>query len=199
MKHYVLLIAGFFLLAGVSMPAQSGAPSLGDLARQNRDKQSKEKKKPALVFNEDDLPASSMNQSDDHDTAAASATPANAAKASEPGSSSAEKSTKKDKDSGEKSDAHVAELKKKMDSYTAERDSWKKVAKDYEDRLANESDDFRRQMYEDALENDHKNVALYQKKIDEAQSELDQAKQQAASSARNGAPQQPSAPSSDQR
>lgn len=183
MKQLVLLIAGFFLLAGVSMPAQSGAPSLADVAKQNRDRESKDKKKPVLVLNEDDFPASSLSQPDDRGPASKAATPANSAKSSEPGSSSAEQGTKKDNDSGEKSDAQIAELKKKVDSYTAERDSWKKVAKDYENRLANETDDFRRQMYEDALENDHKNAALYQKKIDEAQSELNQAQQAAAKQA----------------
>lgn len=64
------------------------------------------------------------------------------------------------------------ELKKQVESYQQERDVWKSSAKRYEDLLANETNDFRRQMYQEAAENDKKNVALYQEKADQAQSEL---------------------------
>ena len=65
-------------------------------------------------------------------------------------------------------DLKKEELKKQQDSFKADRDAWNNSAKRYEDLLANEPDQFRRQMYQDALDNDRRNVSVYQKKIDES-------------------------------
>jgi hypothetical protein len=63
-------------------------------------------------------------------------------------------------------------LKEKLSRYQKEEDVWKQSAKHYEELIANEPSEFRRQMYEDSLNNDKHNAALYQQKIDEIQSEL---------------------------
>lgn len=181
MKTYLWFVGVLFLVGGTAL-AQTAPTSLADVARQNREKQSKEKQKPAMVLDEDDFPMSvGTKETGEASQAATGTTPS--AKAKSPGDSGpAGASAPKDKAAGVNGD-QVAELKKKLDSYTAERDSWKHVSKDYEDRLANETDDFRRQMYEDALQNDRNNVALYQKKVDQTQGELNQAQQAAAKQA----------------
>ena len=69
----------------------------------------------------------------------------------------------------------VAELKQKLSTYKQQQDGWKQSAKKYEDLLANETSDFRRQMYQDALQGDKQNVQVMQDKIDQAQSDLEKA------------------------
>ncbi len=71
-----------------------------------------------------------------------------------------------------KEDSKKEELKKQLDSYKASRDAWDLSAKRYHDLLANEPDEFRRQMYQDALDNDRRNVSFYQQKIDETEAKM---------------------------
>jgi precorrin-2 methylase len=71
-----------------------------------------------------------------------------------------------------KSAAPVSELKKALLSCKEQQESWKRSAQHYEELLANETNDFRRQMYQDALENDRKNAALFQKKAEQLQDDL---------------------------
>jgi hypothetical protein len=76
----------------------------------------------------------------------------------------------------------VAELKQKLTSYKQEQDGWKKSAKRYEDLLANETSDFRRQMYEEALQGDKQNVEIFQNKIDQTQADLQKAEKSSSPS-----------------
>src|SRR5262249_49987500 len=71
-----------------------------------------------------------------------------------------------------KDSPEVAELKNKISSLKAEQDGWKQAVKRNQDLLANETSDFRRQMYQDALDGDKSNVQTYQDKIDQAQADL---------------------------
>jgi hypothetical protein len=92
-------------------------------------------------------------------------------------SQAAAKNPDKAKDNGKspaatKETPEVAELKQKLSSYKQEQDGWKQSAKKYEDLLANETSDFRRQMYEDALQGDQQNVQTVQEKIDQTQTDL---------------------------
>jgi hypothetical protein len=48
--------------------------------------------------------------------------------------------------------------------------------------LANETSDFRRQMYQDALQGDRQNVEVFQNKIDQAQADLAKAEKSSSSS-----------------
>ena len=66
-------------------------------------------------------------------------------------------------------------MKQKLSSYKQEQDGWKQSAKKYEDLLANETSDFRRQVYQEALEGDKQNVQVFQNKIDQARADLDKA------------------------
>ena len=177
MSKSVYWILLFLLAAGVACLGQSDQPSLGDLAR----KQQQDEKKPVKTFtNEDvatthpDVPAGN-SASRNVPSSSNSSAPADASKAD------AKKDSKKSEpaNAASKDAPEVAELKNKISSYKQEQDSWKHAAKRNQDLLANETDDFRRQMYQDALTGDQSNIQLYQDKIDQAQADLAKAENSA--------------------
>jgi len=154
-------LAIFLLTACGAGLAQSDQPSLGDLARQN-----KAHKKAVKVLTEDDIrsmPATGVSVVGPVAKAGTTdATSPAKTVAGEPAKAAA----------ASKSGAAVGEIKKALSSCEEQRDSWKRSAQHYEELLANETNDFRRQMYQDALENDRKNAALFQKKAEELQDDL---------------------------
>lgn len=159
--------------------AQSEQPrSLGELARQNR-----RDKKAVLIVTEDNIQSSSGRVSVVGDD---SAKPAPA-----PAESSAQKKAgDNNQTASSKDNSEVAELKKKVDSYREQQDGWKRSAKQYEDLLASETNDFRRETYQTALANDRVNVELFQQKIDQAQADLSRS-QQAGGTSQNAAGKAP--------
>jgi len=154
------LLAFFLMTGGETCIAQSDSPSLAELAKQNQTG-----KKAARVFTDDNTQRTAPPV-EDRKTAAAS----DQAKAPQSGSPAS------------KGSARVAELQKALDSLKQNQAGWSKSAKDYENKLANETSDFRRQVYLEALENDRKNVESYQSQINDAQTALVRAKTAAASS-----------------
>jgi len=164
---YTLLI--FVLAAGGACVAQSDQPSLGDLAKQNR-----QGKKEVKVLTNDDVatvrPKTTPPASNTGSVSSAAPAVSEAAAKSPEKAKATEKTASVPKDPPE-----VAELKQKLTSYQQEQEGWKKSAKKYEDLLATETSDFRRQMYQDALEGDKENVQVFQNKIDQAQSDLEKA------------------------
>jgi hypothetical protein len=150
--------------------AQSESQSLADLAKKNR-----AEKKAAVTLSDDNFvrrtPASGSK------TGAAVPLADNSATAGEQQSASAntgkgEAKSSKAAEGLKKEDSKKEELKKQLDSYKAARDAWDLSAKRYHDLLANEPDEFRRQMYQDALDNDRRNVSFYQQKIDESAAKM---------------------------
>ena len=160
MKKSFLTLGVMLLGCGICL-GQSEEPSLAELARQN-----KTAHKAAKTFTDADLPSVSAGAAQ-----TGPSTPSSHASAEAAGSTVVS-TEKKDKAKETTPAAKAVELKKQVESYQQERDVWKSSAKRYEDLLANETNDFRRQMYQEAAENDKKNVALYQEKADQAQSEL---------------------------
>ena len=175
------------LLGSALCFAQSEQPSLAELARQ-----SKSPHKAVKTFTEADLPGAGAN-------AGESATAVPAARSENPDTSSATVAQAEKKDNikadapATRDSAGVAELKKQIESFQQERDTWKNSVKRYETLLSNETSDFRRQMYQDAIENDKKNVAFYQQKLYQAQAELVNVQKPASSGPAGaaGAPSQP--------
>lgn len=179
MKKFIYPMLTFVLAAGGACAAQSDQPSLGDLAKQTR-----QEKKVVKVLTNDDVATvrpetQSQARNADNATSTAAATSDAVVKSPEK-AKDAEKAASTAK-SGPKDTPEVAELKQKLNSYKQERDGWKKSAKKYEDLMANETSDFRLQMYEDALEGDKKNVELYQEKIDQTESDLSKAEKSSSS------------------
>jgi len=170
-RSYTMLI--FVLAAGGLCAAQSDQPSLGDLAKKTR-----QEKKVVKVFSNDDVATVTPDTSSQSAKAASSAAPA----ASEAAAKGPEKAKGTQKaDAAPKDTPEVAELKQKLTSYKQEQDGWKKSAKRYEDLLANETSDFRRKMYQDALQGDRQNVEVFQNKIDQAQADLAKAEKSSSS------------------
>jgi hypothetical protein len=163
-------IALFLILVGGICVAQSEPQSLADIAKRSRSE-----KKSASTFSDDNFvrqrPAVEAKSS-----AGIAASDARASAGEQQSSSvkPAEGNAKTGKaaEALNKEELKKEELKKQLDSYKAARDGWNKSAKRYEDLLENEHDEFRRQMYEDALNNDRQNVSVYQKKIDESEAKM---------------------------
>lgn len=179
MKKLIYPILTFVLAAGGACAAQSDQPSLGDLAKQNR-----HEKKVVKVLTNDDVatvrPETQLQaRSADNATSTTPATSEAAAKSPEK-AKDAEKAASAPKDTS-KDTPEVAELKQKLTSYKQQQDGWKKSVKKYEDLMANETSDFRRQMYEDALQGDKRNVEIFQGKIDQTEADLSKAEKASSS------------------
>lgn len=177
MKKYSYAIMVFLLAAGAACLAQSDQPSLGDLAKKHRQEE-KDVVKVKVLTNDDvaTIRPDTQAQAAKADSAPSAATASEAAVKSPEKAKDAAKNTSATKDPPQ-----VAELKQKLTSYKQEQEGWKQSAKKYEELMANETSDFRRQMYQDALQGDKKNVEIFQEKIDQAQADL--AKAEKSSSA----------------
>jgi hypothetical protein len=166
------VIAMFLIIAGGICVAQSEPQSLADIAKKSRSE-----KKIAATLTATTLTDDNFVRRVPVDSTSKPGVPL-AASAGEQQSTAAGNSgtpAKGDAKTGKAAEAlnkeelKKEELKEQLDSFKAARDGWNKSAKRYEDLLANEPDEFRRQMYQDALNNDRQNVSVYQKKIDEAE------------------------------
>ena len=174
MKRLLWLTVAFLSVIGVGLAQSDTTPSLNDLA-----KQSKTRKKPVLVITDADLPiASSPSQPNSQtETGTGTAAVKDGASSAKTAPASAQADQKHDKAAPNATDQQISELKEKLASYQKEQDGYKSSVKRYEELLANEPSEFRRQMYEDALEGDKRNVAAYQDKINQVQSDLSKAQQ----------------------
>ena len=160
-------IALFLILLGGVCVAQSAPQSLADIAKKSRSEKKIGATLTATKLNDDNFvrraPAADIKTTAGVPVADAMAS-AGEQQSSPVKPAKVDGKTDKTAESQKKED-----LKKQLDSYKADRDAWDKSAKRYEDLLANEPDDFRRQMYQDALANDRQNVSFYQNKIDQAE------------------------------
>ena len=176
MKKFVYPILTFVLAAGGACAAQTDQPSLADLAKQNR-----QEKKPVKVLTNDDV-ATVTPQAQSQASKTANVTPTAPASSGAEAAKSPAKAKETEKAAAAPKDPpEVAELKQKLTSYKQEQEGWKRTAKKYEDLLATETSDFRRQMYEEALQGDRQNVEIFQNKIDQAQADLSKAEKSSSS------------------
>jgi hypothetical protein len=176
MKKHVIATLIFVLAAGGACLAQSDQPSLGELAKKHRQEEKNLVVKAKVLTNEDVATSTPAAPAVTESTATAAPSAAAAAKspdkASDTGKGPAATSSAATRSAATKDTPEVAELKQKLSSYKQQQDGWKQSAKKYEDLLANETSDFRRQMYQDALQGDKQNVQQMQDKIDQAQADL---------------------------
>lgn len=169
----------FLLAGGGACVAQSDQPSLGDLAKQ----QHRQEKKVVKVLTNDDVATvrpDTQTQPTKPGTAAAASSAAETSAKGPEKAKDAEKASSAPQ-SGPKYTPEVAALKQKLSSYKAEQEGWKRTAKKYEDLLATETSDFRRQMYEEALQGDRQNVEIFQNKIDQTEADLSKAEKASSS------------------
>ncbi|MGC2743225.1 MAG: hypothetical protein WA672_08555 [Candidatus Angelobacter sp.] len=192
MKKCFWMMVGITLLGSTIAFAQDEPPSLGELAAKQK-KQNKTTRKPEKFYTEADLPSRPAATGKAASVAPAANTSGDKTSGQPTASTQGNDSTKKPGPASNDSHA-VAELKKQIESYQQNEDMWKKSAQRYEDLLANETNDFRRQTYEEALENDRKNAALYQQKVDQAQTALSNAQKTASSSSSSSSASPPGQP-----
>lgn len=171
MRKYVFATLIFLLAAGGACMAQSDQPTLGELAKKHRQEEKSLAAKVKVFTNEDVATSAPSTQEQSAPAVSASLSapsPSAAASAKSPDKAkNADKNPAATKDTPE-----VAELKQKLSSYKQEQDGWKQSAKKYEDLLTNETSDFRRQVYQEALQGDKQNVQVFQNKIDRTQDDL---------------------------
>jgi hypothetical protein len=172
---YATLI--FLLAAGGACMAQSDQPTLGDLAKKHRQEEKDVAK--VKVLTNDDVASATPSEP-------ALSAPSTRTASDAPAASAVAKSSDKTKEADKspaatKESPEVAQLKQKLNSYKEEQEGWKRTAKKYEDLLATETSDFRRQMYEDSLQGDKQNIEVFQRKIDQTQDELAKAEKAATS------------------
>lgn len=179
MKKYVFATLIFLLATGACV-AQSDQPTLGELAKKHRQEE-KNVAKVKVLTNEDVATSTPSPQGESAPAVRASTAAPAASAAASVAKTPADKASDTGKSPAASKDSpEVAELKQKLSSYKQQQDGWKQSTKKYEDLLANETSDFRRQMYQDALQGDKQNVQLMQDKIDQTQADL--AKAEKASS-----------------
>ncbi|HEX5434219.1 MAG TPA: hypothetical protein VFY05_08275 [Candidatus Angelobacter sp.] len=178
MKIFRLVVAGCVLtLAGACFAQQSQPVSLADLVKHSS---KPDTKKDVVEFSDANLRRSAP--SDDQTDGAAIADSASTTGNSQSGNTDKEsKNAKKDAGSTVSGkDDKTAQLKNQLAKYQKEEKAWKDSIKNYQDLIANEPSDFRRQMYQDSLNNDQKNAALFQQKINEVENELNKTQQQSS-------------------
>lgn len=179
MKSFRLVIAGCVLaLAGACVAQESQPVSLADLVKHSK---KADKKKDVVEFSDANVQRSAPSDDDQGDGAAVADTSSTDGNSQSGDSDKAGKDAKKGTGptvSGK--DQKTAELKKQLVRYQKEEQSWKDSIKNYQDLIANEPSDFRRQMYQDSLNNDQKNAALFQQKINEVQGELNKTEQESS-------------------
>ncbi|MGE5323545.1 MAG: hypothetical protein ACM3SW_11810 [Actinomycetota bacterium] len=179
MKSYRLFVAGLVVaLSGACVAQQSQPVSLADLVKHSR---KPDKKKDVVEFSDANLQRSAPS-ADDQANGASGADTSSAAGNTQPAHTDADqKDAKKGTEpAGSAKDQQIAKLKKQLAAYQKEEQSWKDSIKNYQNLIANEPSDFRRQMYQDSLNNDQKNAALFQQKINEVQGELNKTQQQSS-------------------
>lgn len=149
------------LLIALASPAlaQSGEPSLADIAHKDRDQQKH-------VITNDDFPAA-----DTLDSSGSSAKPDDARPSTAAGSDK-KKDAGKTGASKDNKPEDVAELKKKLESYKQQQDMWTHSADQYQEKLSRETSEFRRDVYQRAMENDLHNAELMKKKISQVEAQI---------------------------
>lgn len=180
MKPYSTLNAVLVCLAcSLACSAQSQPKSLADLVKQN-----KTTRKEVVNLNDDNLPfARTQETSDSSGAAQRSAempTTAASGSTSTPSSSSNASAAKQEapKSTAPKAQKDdVKRLEQELESYRQQEQTWGGSAAQYEEKLAKERSEFRRNTDREALENDRKNVDFFRQKIADTEAQLDQARE----------------------
>jgi len=185
------------LLMGVGLCfAQSESPSLGDIAKKNQAAHGE--KKTRKVITNDDLDGGASGNAAESIAAPGSKAAVTGKDSIKPDAAAdSSLKPKEQQKAGGKSGTpspqdEVERLKKELDSLKAQREGWKRSASGYEEKLAAETSEFRRTMYQDALANDRQNISICQRKIEGAESKLASAEEAASKAGappvRTGAP-----------
>lgn len=173
LKAAILLLALALVAAGIGWAQSEEQQSLGDVARKQKEKKGQEEGKGKKVLTNEDLPPGSATSA----SPAASGTASSSASAE--GQSAADApSAEGDTNAaaqGEPSDMTSAqqadEAKKKVEALKRDEASTERGIRRYEELLANETDESRRELYQRAMRNAQGNLAVVQKNRADAEKE----------------------------
>jgi len=159
--------------------AQSQPQSLAEMVKHSKTG----KKKEVLKLTDDNLPFARSQETEDsepapqHSASAASTPAASPAPAtSTPGKQDAAKPAAS---AAKAPQDRVKQLEGELASYKQQEQTWSNSASDYEQKLAKESNEFRRNTYREALDNDRGNVSYFRQKVADTETQLQQARESA--------------------
>jgi len=175
MKPYLTLSAILLCFGCVAACFAQGQPqSLAALVKQN-----KAGKKEVIKLTDDTLPFARSREVNDSQPAQDSPTPEDTVPPGSSGALSPPVAARHDMAKGapkiEKGD--LKKLEGELQSYRRQEQTWSSSASDYEEKLAKEPSEFRRNTYREALENDRRNVDYFRQKITDAEAQLEKARQ----------------------
>jgi hypothetical protein len=180
LKVAILLLAFALVAAGSGWAQSEQQQSLGDVARQEKAKKTKK------VITDEDLPQGTA-------TSGSEAASTSSDKASEENRESAakegeEKAATPGEESGVTKAQEADEAKKKLELLKADEGSYKRGISRFEEMIANETDESRRQLYQNAMKHGQEKLAENQKQQAEAEKEV-AAKEAAAKQEQQNQPQ----------
>lgn len=190
------LVLAFALLgAGAAWAQSDSQQSLGDIARKQRAKKGQTEEKAPKVLTNDDLPhsgglstASSPSGSAPSSTGATAEAPGNAAAAG-----TEKEAAAAGQDSGKNAAEELDAVKKKLEGLKHDEQAYKTGTAHFEDLIANESSESRRELYRRALQHGQEKLAENLKEQAETEKEL-AAKEAAAKAEQQSQPQPAPAP-----
>lgn len=188
MRKWLVLFPVLMMAATLWAAPQDAQPtSLGDLARQQK---AKEKEKPAKVFTNDNLPANDGSITTGATGGTVVAPPSAAAEGAPAAAASGKAAATAPK--GKVDEEKVKEAQRKLDGLKNDMANLDKNYKMLEEKIANTTDDFQRQVYQNSLETRDSESAALQQRIAAAQQELEAAQKGEPTGA--SAPAPPAAP-----
>lgn len=154
--------------------AQSQPQSLAAVAQQ-----SKTGKKEVIKLTDDTLPFARTQEDTDSGEAQDSKEAENSAPpaSSESSTSPATASHDSGKAAAKAQKSDVKKLEDELRSYRQQEQTWSSSASNYEEKLAKEPSEFRRNTYREAMENDRQNVDYFRQKITDTESQLQKARE----------------------
>ena len=190
LKAAILLLAFTLVAAGIGWAQSDQQQSLGDLARKQKEKKGQEEQKDKKVFNNEDLPDSGGISSPGSASGTASSSAGSTGEAA--GDAAAAEGEKKadapGEDSGMTKAQEADEAKKKLESLKADEGSYKRGVSRFEEMIANEADESRRELYRNAMKHGQERLAENLKQQAEAEKEA-AAKEAAAKQEQQNQPQ----------
>lgn len=188
-KAAILLLAFALVAAGSGWAQAEQQQSLGDIARKQKEKKGQEEQKGTKVLTNEDLPHSGgiSSSGSSSGTASSSASPTGEAAGDAAAAEGEKKAAAPGEQSGMTTAQQADEAKKKLEALKADEAATERGIKRYEEMVANETDESRRELYQNALKHGQGNLAELQKKRAEAEKEA--AAKEAA--AKQGQPNQP--------
>ena len=189
-KSGVLLLAFAVVAAGSGWAQSEQQQSLGDIARKQREKKGQEEEKGKKVLTNEDLPQSGgISSSGPASGTASSSASSTGETAGDAASAEGEKkAAAPGEDSGMTKAQEADEAKKKLEALKHDEESYKHGMSHFEELIANETDESRRELYRNAMKHGQERLAENLKQQAETEKEV-AAKEAAAKEEQQNQPQ----------